>query len=85
MLSSEDLVARRGSQEPLDSSPQKKCGVTRFLKTHSFVLLTVVGIALGKRFQERFWKMIRFIVQMNKYISNELFDVVSLSWKTKKL
>lgn len=67
-LSSEDVADCHGSQELLDSSPQKKCSITSFLKTHAFVLLTVVGIALGECVQETFQKIICFIVQMKKYI-----------------
>lgn len=84
-LSSEDVADCHGSQEPLDSSPQKKCSVTSFLKTHAFVLLTVAGIALGERFNKTFQKIIFFIVQMEKkYILDELFDVVNSSGSTKK-
>lgn len=64
--SSEDVVDCDGSQEPLDSSPQKKCSITRFLKTHAFVLLTLAGIAVGKDFQETFQKNICCIVEMKK-------------------
>lgn len=45
-LSSEDVADCHGSQ--------KKCSIMSFLKTHAFVLLTVVGIALGECFQETF-------------------------------
>lgn len=52
-LSSEDVAECHGSQEPLDSPPQKKCSVTSFLKEHAFILLTVLGIAIGECFQKR--------------------------------
>lgn len=51
-LSSEDVAECHGSQEPLDSPPQKKCSVTSFLKEHAFILLTVLGIAIGECFQK---------------------------------
>ncbi|XP_011614547.2 excitatory amino acid transporter 1-like isoform X1 [Takifugu rubripes] len=46
-LSSEDVADCHGSQEPLDSPLQKKCSVTSILKGHAFILLTVLGIAIG--------------------------------------
>lgn len=56
-LNSEDVADSHGSLEPLDPLPQKKCSVTNFLKGHAFILLTVLGIAIGECFQEAFLKI----------------------------
>lgn len=69
-LSSEDVAECHGSQEPLDSPPQKKCSVTSFLKEHAFILLTVLGIAIGECFQKHSGKY-KHLIEENWFDFNQ--------------